>query len=144
MNVRVFETLACMPKLTTVSVDRITADWAMNGLTLVYRQGNPIWRVFPQVERRSTVAAISNRLIVRVERVVDANKAVCQIAAVAQSTAKYAEALPMPLDVVVAPDMDVHVVSRMGAMIEGLPTKSVAGRIVVGGDHEVLPNGSRS
>ncbi|KAJ3367822.1 hypothetical protein GGF31_007069 [Allomyces arbusculus] len=141
MNVRVFVTLARMPKLATVSVDCITADWAMNGLTLVYRQGNPIWRVFPQVERRSTVPAITNRLVVRVERVVDADKAARQIAAVAQSTAKYAEALPMPLDVVVAPDLNVHVVSRIGAMIEGLPAKSVAGRIVVGGDHEVLPNG---
>ncbi|KAJ3360315.1 hypothetical protein GGF32_008476 [Allomyces javanicus] len=99
MSVRVFEILACMPKLTTVSVDRISADWAMNGLTLVYRQGNPIWRAFPQVERRSTVAAITDRLIVRVERVVDADKAMRQIAAVAQSTAKYAVALPMPLDV---------------------------------------------
>ncbi|KAJ3360314.1 hypothetical protein GGF32_008475 [Allomyces javanicus] len=133
VRARVVETLARMPKLTVMDVKLINCDAALREWKLVYRQGSPIWRAVPRIERVSGAITVTRRLVVVVEHVVDVEKAARQIAAVVQWTAKYAVKRPMPLDVVVVAETDEGVVSQIGAMVEGLPVESVTGRVVVAG-----------
>ncbi|KNE64501.1 hypothetical protein AMAG_19173 [Allomyces macrogynus ATCC 38327] len=136
VSVRVLDTLSRMPNLTMVSLDGIFgAGGFVHEWTLVYRQGNPVWRAL----HRSTI--ITHRLVVEVKQIVDADKAARQITTAALSVAKFAVKRPMSLDVVVMADLDADMVSQIGAKLEELPVESVTGRVVVPGAHKGVHGG---